>query len=134
MRLDSRPKPDSTTRFICSAPQSIFIAHLFRDSLEDGRRVGNIIVNGDGTQNNLDTHRQETFAQRIENYIVGKNPIVLSKAEEIEKGRSGTTPILQSVLGKTGDSPFDVIGRCSKLDENQTVALRNWLQSLKVHR
>jgi hypothetical protein len=33
MRLDRRPKPDSTTRFICSAPQSTFIAHLFRDSL-----------------------------------------------------------------------------------------------------
>jgi hypothetical protein len=52
---------------------------------EDGQLTGNIIVDENGAQHELDNHKSETFARRVPNYIVGANPIALI---EPERGRA----------------------------------------------
>ena len=42
---------------------------------KNGEKVGNVIVDQHGRQNPLDDH--DDFEQRIENYIVGRDPVVL---------------------------------------------------------
>ena len=98
----------------------------------DGRKWGNIVITADGNQHPLDSHNPDTFERRIKNYVVGKNLIALRSKEEIELGRRETLPVLQSILGREGDSPIKVIGRCSKLNTGQIVTLRDWLEDLKV--
>lgn len=96
----------------------------------DDQLAGNIITNSQGEQHFLDNHNN--YDRRLENYIVGKNPIVLSTPEEIAKGRSGTLEMLKELFGKGGFIPHDIIGRMSKLDERQVERLRSWLLSLKT--
>ena len=57
--------------------------------LEDGQLTGNIIVDADGQQHELEDH--EKFEKRIENYVVGKNLIALSTPYEIAEGRQHMT-------------------------------------------
>jgi hypothetical protein len=100
--------------------------------LPDGQLDGNIIVDGRGRQHRLDTHRAETFAKRIEDYVVGRNPIALTTPEEIALGRAQTLDVLRDVLRKPGESPIEVVGRWgSTLSESQVLELRDWLHSLK---
>ncbi len=101
--------------------------HLFRR--EDRQLTGNIIVDSQGDQHFLDNHKN--FDSRIENYIVGKNPILLDQPEEINACREGTLDLLKELFNKTGDMPINIIGRWRKLDEKQVERLRNWLLSLK---
>jgi hypothetical protein len=96
---------------------------------DDGQVTGNVIVNADGKQHDLDHH--ESFERRIQNFIVGKSPIVLSTPPEIIEGRRQTLRILQDVFQKTGSTPRDIIGRCSKLTEKQIEKLRVHLDALK---
>lgn len=99
--------------------------------MEDGQLTGNIIVDPRGRQHPLDTH--SNFERRIkENYIVGRNPIVLSEPEEIARGREETMDILQMLFRKKGVLPRDVVGRCRRLDYKQILDLREWLLSLKI--
>lgn len=100
---------------------------------DDGQPTGNIIVDARGRQHPLDTH--SSFERRIENYIVGRNPLVLTEPEEIARGREETLGVLQSVLGKTGLIPIELISRFGKkLDYKQVQMLRDWLLSLKERR
>lgn len=96
---------------------------------DDEQLAGNIITNSLGEQHFLDSHKN--FDKRLPNYIVGKNPIVLITPEEIAKGRKGTMGILKVLFGKDGRIPRDIIGRMSKLDEEQVERLRSWLLTLK---
>jgi len=99
---------------------------------EDGQLDGNVIVDVRGRQHPLDTHRQDTFEKRIENYVIGRNPIALTTPEEIARGRAETLDVLRHVLRKPGNSPIEVVGRFgSELSENQVMQLREWLFSLK---
>lgn len=100
--------------------------------LEDGQLAGNIIVDRSGNQLELDTHRHDTIAQRIENYVVGGNPVCLETHQEVSLGRDETLDALRVVLKRKGNSPFEVVGRYgSLLTEDQVVGLRKWLESIK---
>ena len=70
--------------------------------LDDGQITGNVIVDAEGKQHELDHHTK--FDRRIKNYIVGTNPIVLATPAEMAEGRRMTLEILQDVFGKKGDS------------------------------
>ena len=100
--------------------------------LSDGQLDGNIVVDPEGKQYPLDTHRSDTIVKRVQNYIVGRNPLVIAAPEEVEQARVETLPVLRDILKRDGASAFEVVGRYgSKLDEQQVEALRNWLLSLK---
>jgi hypothetical protein len=97
---------------------------------EDGQLTGNIIVDGRGNQHRLDNH--SSFERRIKNYIIGRNPIVLTEPDEIAQGREETLYVLQTILGKKGVTPIKLVGRGGKkLDFRQAQELRDWLLSLK---
>lgn len=97
----------------------------------DGQLDGNIIITSSGDQHPLDNH--ENFERRRDNYIVGKrNPIVLETPDEIARGRERTMPILRELFGKDGEIPRDIIGRMSKLDDQQVTTLVRMLHSLKA--
>jgi hypothetical protein len=107
-----------------------FPEHRLRQ-LPDGQVSGNVIVNAKGNQHNLDHHNKDTFDQRIENYLVGTNPITLLTLEEIDEGRLRTLEILQEVFGKKGNSVREIIGRCSNMTEIQVYRLRMLLDAVK---
>jgi len=102
---------------------------------EDGQLDGNIVVGPGGNQHPLDTHRSDTFANRVQNYIVGKDPIVLTAPHEIERGRRETMEALKTIIGKQGNSPIELLGRGGRwLNESQVLELRDWLYSIKTGR
>lgn len=99
--------------------------------LPDGQLAGNIIVDAHGEQHRLDDHSR--FDARVENYIVGRNPIVLTLDDEIARGREETMEALQEILRRTGKRPIEVVGRWgTELSEQQVHELRAWLWSLKA--
>jgi hypothetical protein len=99
---------------------------------EDGQLTGNIIVDENGAQHELDNHKPETFVRRVPNYIVGTNPIVLIRPEEIALSREQTLDVLREIFKKNGESPHDIVGHYgSQLTEEQVKQLREWLLSLK---
>jgi hypothetical protein len=95
----------------------------------DGHVLGNIIVGPDGKRNPIDNHTQ--FANRIENYIVGKDPIVLESKAEFDVARKQTVAVLSELFNKRGERVFDVIGRHRKMDESQINELLAWMRSIK---
>jgi hypothetical protein len=98
---------------------------------DDGQVTGNVIVDASGKQHKLDHHPKETFARRIENYVVGRNPIVLVRPEEIAEGRRLTLEILRGVFDKKGNSVRDLIGRARNMTEKQVLKLRELLDAVK---
>lgn len=93
--------------------------------------AGNVIVNARGEQHRLDTH--DGFCRRLDNYIIGKNPIALVTKREIALGRQEMLEALSEILKKRGTTAKELVGRwgCS-LTEDQVLALRAWLQKLKL--
>ena len=100
--------------------------------LKDGQLTGNVIVTPDGRQNDMDDHNPSTFDQRITNYVIGTSLIALTTPDEIAEGRKQTLDALRGILHKEGMSPFEVVGRFgTKLNENQVMELREWLETIK---
>lgn len=97
--------------------------------LPNGEVTGNVIVSAEGRQHALDHH--EDFERRIENYLVGTNPIALLTLEEIDKGRLWTLEMLQEVFGKKGNSVREIIGRHHNMTEMQVYKLRALLDEVK---
>jgi hypothetical protein len=97
--------------------------------LNDGQLAGNVIVNSRGQQHKLDQHK--AFERRIDNYVIGKNPIALTTPEEVTRGRAETLDFLREIMMKPGKAPLNVIGRGSKLTQDQVLQLRDWLYSIK---
>ena len=64
---------------------------------EDGQLTGNVIVTAGGKQHRLDGHKTKTFTDRLPNYLVGRNAIILSTEEEVERGRRETMDALQEI-------------------------------------
>jgi hypothetical protein len=95
---------------------------------ENGNLLGNIIVNGRGQQHPLDEH--DSFENRIENYIVGADPVVLQTPAQQKAARRDTVDFLTKLFGKPGDRVHDVIGRHRKLDEKQVNQMLLWLKDL----
>ena len=99
-------------------------------ALENGELAGNIIVDDRGCQHPLDDH--PNFDRRIENYIIGKNPIALTSDDEIRRGRSETMDVLQEILGRKGATPWKVVTRFGQsLNEHQIEQMLHWLNGLK---
>ena len=99
-------------------------------ALENGELAGNIIVDDCGHQHVLDDHKN--FDRRIENYIIGRNPIALKSDDEIQRGRSETMDALQEILKRKGTTPWHVVTHFGRtLDEKQIEQLRHWLNGLK---
>jgi len=98
---------------------------------ETGQVTGNIIVTSQGTQHLLDTHDPATFANRIRDYVVCRNPLVMTSPREIQGSRDDTAYMLRQVLGKQGRVPIEIMGRWHKLDHQQIRELRDWLTSIK---
>jgi hypothetical protein len=98
--------------------------------LEDGQLDGNVIVDERGQQHSLDDHKN--FAKRLDNYIIGRNPIVLASPAEIERARRETLQMLCELFKKRGRSPHEVISRFGRsLTEKQVEALITWLRDIK---
>lgn len=105
-----------------------FPEHRLRE-LKDGQLTGNIIINADGVQHELDNH--SSFSKRIQDYVVGRNLIALQTPDEIAQGRKETLEVLRDVLHKKGSSPIQVVGRWgSRLTEEQIAQLRQWLSAI----
>lgn len=100
---------------------------------EDGRLLGNVLVDGNGQQHPLDTHAAATFASRIENYLVGTNAVALETPEEVERGRNETLERLSLILERPrANRVIDIMGRWAKLDEAQVERTLDWLRGIKA--
>jgi len=99
----------------------------------EGKVVGNVLIDGNGKQHPLDTHSPNTFASRIENYLVGINPIALETPVEVARGRDQTLDRLSSILEKRrANRVIDVMGRWARLDSAQIEKTLDWLQGIKA--
>jgi hypothetical protein len=94
-----------------------------------GKKLGNIIVTPEGFQDPRDHH--DKFESRIKNYLVGKNPVVLESAREVEIGRERTLDILTSIFDKRGSRVQEIVGRHRKLSDSQAERLRFALLDIK---
>lgn len=95
---------------------------------QGGQVHGNVIVDAHGEHHPHDTH--ENFERRIENYLVGADPIFLSRPEQVERGRSETLPFLQRMFGREGNRVYDVVGRGRKMTDEQVEEMKHWLQGI----
>ena len=93
-----------------------------------GETLGNIIITDRGVQHPLDHH--SNFEKRVENYIVGCDPVYLESDAEYDRAREQTIPVLQDIFHKSGERVFDIIGRHRKMTDAQVSALLSWLQSI----
>jgi len=98
--------------------------------LPNGELAGNIIVNDMGMQHSLDNH--DKFERRVQNYVVGTNPLALETDAEISCGRNQTMEVLCEIFKQKAVTPIELLGRNSRnLNEGQVKDLRNWLSSIK---
>jgi hypothetical protein len=96
---------------------------------DDGQLAGNVIVNASGEQHELDDHR--SFDERIKNYVIGRNPLLLRTPSEIALGRVETLEALRDILERKGNTPFEIVGRFgTSLNEAQIQRLRDWLSRI----
>ena len=95
----------------------------------DGHIEGNIIVTADGKHHPADNH--SNFERRIENYVVGCEPIVVDDDAAVQVARQDTLKVLSGIFEKEGNRVFDIIGRGRKMSDDQVGELRAWLDSLQ---
>jgi hypothetical protein len=95
---------------------------------ENGQLEGNIIVDSRGNHHPLDEHKN--FENRIENYIIGRDPLVLETPAQFKAAKEGSIDFLSDVFDRKGARVFDIIGRYRKMDENQVAQMRDWLKRL----
>jgi hypothetical protein len=96
---------------------------------ESGQLVGNVILQEDGTHHPEDRHTN--FERRIENYLIGKNPIVIDQPHQVARARAETLGTLSRIFNREGNRVFDIIARGRKMDDAQVEELKGWLASLK---
>lgn len=97
---------------------------------ESGQLLGNIVIDEHGNHHPLDNHAH--YERRLENYLIGHNPIVIEKHKEIERARAESLPILSDIFDKRGNRIFDVIGRgYRKMDSTQLDKMLEWLEDVK---
>lgn len=96
---------------------------------EDGTYRGNIIVDKDGKRNSIDYHKGD-LDKRIDNYIIGKNPIVISSQSSIALAREETVEILSDIFQKSGKTSGEIIARWRKMDEDQIDKLLLWMRKV----
>jgi hypothetical protein len=84
---------------------------------DEGKLRGNIVVRQDGSRNPIDYH--SSFASRVRNYVVGKNPHVVDGEASVAAARDRTLPLLRRLFDKEGDNVYSVLGRWRKLEPKQ---------------
>jgi len=92
---------------------------------KDGTLRGNIIVGPDGTQ--VDTDYHDNFENRLDNFIVGSDPVQVQTPGAVEIARSETISVLQELFKRRGDTVHKVMGRWRRLDSGQIQYLREWI-------
>jgi hypothetical protein len=97
--------------------------------MPDGTLRGNVIVDSQGRQNPIDYH--SNFERRVENYIVGKNPILIETPHQTAIAREQTLGLLSEVFRARGKKVSDIISRWRRLDQEQIERLREWLLAMK---
>jgi hypothetical protein len=95
----------------------------------NGHVLGNVIVRSDGKQHPLDDH--DSFAQRVENYIVGRDPVVFETPKQFEAAREDTVSVLSNIFERPGRKVFDVIGRHRKMNQKQIEQLLEWMRTIR---
>ena len=108
------------------AAHSLFPENRMRVN-ENGKLYGNIAIDENGNQNEHDYHKLESC---IENYIIGKDAIIIDGSEKVQKAREETLPMLNNLFGKDGETIFQTIGRGRKLDNSQIKQLLNWMDNI----
>lgn len=101
---------------------------------DGSKRMGNIIALPDGSQHPLDEHDKrnpDKFENRIKNYILGKNPVVLDTPKEVEIGRDRSVGILSRIFEVPGERMQQVVGRGRKLTGVQVDQLLRALDDIK---
>lgn len=96
---------------------------------KEGTLSGNIIIDKDGNQLPYDYHTN--LEKRIENYIIGKDPITIEGQKEVKKARQETIIMLNSLFNKKEESIHKIIGRWRKLDQSQINDLIGWMKQIK---
>ena len=96
---------------------------------QDGSLAGNIIIDKDGKHLDYDYHTNHE--KRIDNYIIGKDPIMISGEKQVQKAREETLNILNDLFGKNEDSVHKIIGRWRKLDQAQIDDLISWMKQIR---
>jgi len=100
---------------------------------DNGHLDGNVLVTAEGGQHPLDKHKSDTFASRVENYLVGVNPVVLETPGEVARGRNETLDRLAAILERPrANRVIDVMGRWAKLEAPQVEATLDWLRGIKA--
>lgn len=98
----------------------------------DGHLQGNIAVDGAGAKHPLDHHSLDGFERRIQNYIVGADPVVLHTPQEVASGRAQTLDRLSTILQRPkANRVIDVMSRWAKMDEGQVKQMLDWLNGVK---
>lgn len=95
---------------------------------DQGQVLGNVIVNSRGEHHPLDEH--DHFQERIKNYVVGRDPVVLASPAQQRAGRVNTIDFLSHLFGREGRRVFDIIGRHRRMSEEQAQATVDWLRGL----
>jgi hypothetical protein len=98
---------------------------------EHGSVLGNIPVDSNGRQHRLDSHDTEGFDRRAMNYLIGSRSVELKTQVEVELSRRRTLPILSELKSKPGNRVIDVIGRASKLNEDEVERMLAWFEEVK---
>lgn len=96
---------------------------------DDGSISGNIIVDAKGNPLPFDYHTNHE--KRIENYIIGRNPIFFEKPKEIELAREDSVRVLQQIFNNKEDTVSKIIGRWRKLEKGQINELTSWMSEIK---
>jgi hypothetical protein len=96
---------------------------------QDGTLFGNIIIDKDGNHLEYDYH--SNFEKRIDNYIIGKDPVFIEGEKQIEKAREETLYMLNNLFNAKKESVSKIIARWRKLDEAQVKDLLGWLKQIK---
>lgn len=95
---------------------------------KDGKFRGNIIVDENGNHLEYDYHTNHQ--KRVENYIIGKDPIFFEKEEQIKRAKEETLYVLNNLFNKNEPSVSKVIGRWRKLDHAQVNDLLRWMNQI----
>ena len=72
------------------------------EQTEQGLLKGNIIIDEEGNHLKYDYHTN--FENRLDNYIIGKDPVLIEKPKQIEKAREETLDFLNHLFNKKEDS------------------------------
>lgn len=99
---------------------------------KDGTTRGNIIIDKNGKHLDFDYHTNHE--KRIENYIVGCDPVIFSTEAQIAKAREESLDVMNMLFKKKEETISKVIGRWRKLDEKQIADLLSWMAEIKRKR